>query len=369
MMDPYAALIRPHFFRMDAEAAHEAVMERLAGWRWGGAIAEACLAPHDERLTVRLGPLLFRNPIGLAAGLDKHGEAGHVWPWLGFGAYEIGTITPRPQPGNPRPRLFRLPADAALINRFGFNSPGVEAVLRTLERTAADRRPDVPRGLNVGKNKETPAEAAAEDHRACIERLRPFADYFVVNVSSPNTPGLRALQQPAFIRALVADAVDAAAGCPVFVKIAPDWETDTALEETATAIVEGGAFGLVATNTTLTRTGLSAPCDEAGGLSGRPLKARALAVLRRIRARVGPALPVIGVGGIETGDDAFERLSAGADVVQIYTAFIYGGPLTPRRLCGHLGERLADAGFEDLATLRACRLPSGGAAVPGSGTA
>lgn len=368
-MDPYRTLIRPHFFRMDAEVAHEVVMARLAGWRWGGALAEAFLAPPDERLTVRLGPLVFRNPIGLAAGLDKHGEAGHVWPWLGFGAFEIGTITPRPQPGNPRPRLFRLPGDAALINRFGFNSPGVEAVVRTLERTAADHRPDVPRGLNVGKNKDTPAEDAAADHRACIERLRPFADYFVVNVSSPNTPGLRALQQPAFIRALVADAVDAAAGRPVFVKLAPDWVSDAALEETAAALVEGGVFGLVATNTTLSREGLGAPCDEAGGLSGRPLKPLALAVLRRLRACVGPALPIIGVGGIESGDDVYERLCAGADVVQIYTAFVYGGPLTPRRLCVRLGERLAAEGVEDLAHLRARRLPSGGVSAAASGTA
>jgi dihydroorotate dehydrogenase len=372
-MDPYAALVRPHFFRMDAEAAHDAVLAHLSGWRTGGGLAEALLAVSDDRLTVRLGPLVFRNPVGLAAGLDKHGTAAHVWPWLGFGACEIGTITPRPQPGNPRPRLFRLTADAALINRFGFNSPGVEAVARTLEGMDEGRRSDVPRGLNVGKNKDTPPEAAAEDHRFCIERLRPFADYFVVNVSSPNTPGLRTLQQPAFIRALVADAVAAAGDCPVFVKIAPDWSPETALDETVAAIVEGGAFGLVATNTTLAREGLSAPSDEAGGLSGRPLRTRALEVMQRIRRCVGPALPLIGVGGIESGDDAYERLAAGADLVQIYTAFVYGGPTTPRRLCRRLVERLVEDGVEDVAALRARRLRGGGepavAVVPGSGTA
>ncbi len=371
MRDAYTTFVRPRFFRLDPEAAHETVMARLAAWRAGGGLAEALLSPSDERLTVRLGALEFRNPIGLAAGLDKHGEAAHVWPWLGFGASEIGTVTPRPQPGNPRPRLFRLPDDAAIVNRFGFNSPGVARVARTLARTAAETRPDVPRGLNVGKNKETPPEAAAEDHRVCIEALRPFADYFVVNVSSPNTPGLRALQQPAFIQALVADAVDAAAGRPVFVKIAPDWASDAALDETVDAIVAGGAFGLVATNTTLSREGLTTPTEEAGGLSGRPLKARALEVLRRIRQRVGPALPLIGVGGIETAGDVFERLVAGADVVQIYTAFIYGGPLLVRRLNRGLLAHLEAAGLEDLTDLRARRLraAAGGAgAAAGSGT-
>jgi dihydroorotate dehydrogenase len=350
----YERLVRPRLFRSDPEDAHEQTMARLARWRLGGPLVEAFLAADDDRLAVELGPLRFRNPVGLAAGLDKHADAPHAWPWLGFGFYELGTVTPRPQPGNPRPRLFRLVEDEAIINRFGFNGPGADAVAAHLAR-APERRADVPRGLNVGKNKDTAPENAAADHRACIERLRPFADYLVINVSSPNTPGLRLLQQPAFIRALVADAVDAARGVPLFVKIAPDWETPDALAETVGAIVEGGAFGIVATNTTLGREGLHGAIDEAGGLSGRPLTERANAVTRTIRRLVGPELPLIGVGGIMDTDDAAERLLAGADVVQIYTGLIYRGPTLPWAINHGLPEALMRQGFESLAGLRASR--------------
>ena len=358
MIGVYERLIRPRLFRLDAETAHETIMRRLACWRIGGPLVEACLAVADDRLAVRLGPLVFRNPVGLAAGLDKHGEAAHAWPWLGFGSYEIGTVTPLPQPGNPRPRVFRLPADAAIINRFGFNCPGVEVVARHLEAAAVGPA-DVPRGLNVGKNKDTPPEGAARDHRTCIERLRRLADYFVINVSSPNTPGLRLLQQPSFIRALVADAIEAAQGVPVFVKIAPDWASDSALRSTVDAIVAGGAFGIVATNTTLSRESLSAPDSdlalEAGGLSGRALRIQATSVLRSVRAHVGPTLPLIGVGGIESAADAAERLSAGADVVQLYSALIYRGPTLVRAINRGLPAELAERGFEDVEALRRAR--------------
>lgn len=344
----YRHVLRPRLFQVDAEDAHDRVMGRLSRLRTGWGLVEALLGTDDERLAVRLGPLTFRNPIGLAAGLDKTGEAAHVWTSLGFGFHEIGTITPRPQPGNPRPRLFRLPADGALINRFGFNGPGVEAVARTLGRAAAReaRRPDAPRGLNVGKNKDTPPERAGEDHRICIECLRPFADYFVVNLSSPNTPGLRALQQPAWVRGLVSDAVDAARGTPVFVKIAPDWDAESDLDETVSAIVAGGAFGIVATNTTVSRAGLVSPptlTAETGGLSGAPLTERSRSVLRRVRQIAGPNVAIVAVGGIATADEVFTRLTDGADLVQLYTGFIYAGPTLPRALCRGLGERL-DAG-------------------------
>lgn len=360
-------LFRPFFFAKDAEEAHERVIGALSRWTVGGEVASALLNVEDERLQVRLGPLTFRNPVGLAAGLDKHGTAAQVWPWLGFGFSEIGTVTPRPQPGNPRPRLFRLPADAAIINRMGFNGPGAEAVARHLARAERSRRADAPRGLNVGKNKDTPPEETAADHRACIERLRPFADYFVINVSSPNTPGLRALQQPAFLEALVADAVQAARGTPVFVKIAPDWAHEEDLVASLGALVNGGAFGLVATNTTLARDALRsdpALVAEAGGLSGAPLKSRALDVLRTVRRHVGPDLPVIGAGGISTAADALERLAAGADLVQIYTAFVYRGPLLPMALNRGLLRALPDLGLEDL---RGLRTRSAAAAAAGSG--
>ncbi len=365
----YERIVRPRLFAADPEDAHEQTMAQLARWRFGGPLVEAVLSRDDDRLAVTLGPLRFRNPIGLAAGLDKHGDAPQAWPWLGFGFYELGTVTPRPQPGNPRPRLFRLVEDEGIINRFGFNGPGVDAVARHLER-APERRADVPRGLNVGKNKDTPPENAAADHRVCIERLRPFADYLVINVSSPNTPGLRLLQQPAFIQALVADAVDAARGVPVFVKIAPDWETPDALAETVGAIVAGGAFGIVATNTTLGREGLRRSIDEAGGLSGRPLTKRALEVMRTIRRLVGPDLPLIGVGGILDAEDAAERLLAGADVVQLYSGLIYRGPTLPCEINRELPEVIGARGFETLAALRASRRApsahSGGAAAAGS---
>jgi len=345
----YRGCIRPGLFRRDPEDAHVRTMARLAGLRTGLDALEAVLAPPDDRLQCRLGPLRFRSPIGLAAGLDKHGEAGAAWPALGFGFYELGTITPRPQPGNDRPRVFRLPADGALINRFGFNSEGAEAVAAHLR--ASRRHPEVPQGINVGKNRDTPAEEAARDHRAVIERLGAFADYFVVNVSSPNTAGLRALQTPHLIEALVRDAVDAAAGVPVFVKVAPDWASDDDLGLTGRAIVAGGAFGLIATNTTLSRDNLTTPTSEAGGLSGRPLRDRAHAALVRLRAAVGPAVPLVGVGGITTVEDAWRRLAAGASLVQVYTALVYEGPGLPAALNRGLSRRLAETGLQNVAEL------------------
>ncbi len=345
----YRVCVRPSLFRQDPEDAHVRTMARLASLRAGLGPLEAVLAPPDERLECRIGRLRFRSPIGLAAGLDKHGEAGAAWPALGFGFYELGTITPRPQPGNDRPRVFRLPADSALINRFGFNSVGADAVAAHLR--GARRHPEVPQGINVGKNRDTPAEEAARDHRAVIERLGDFADYFVVNVSSPNTAGLRALQTPHLIEALVRDAVDAAAGVPVFVKVAPDWASDDDLGLTGRAIVAGGAVGLIATNTTLSRDNLTTPTSETGGLSGRPLRDRAHEALVRLRAAVGPAVPLIGVGGISTVEDAWRRLAAGASLVQVYTALVYEGPGLPSALNRGLSRRLADAGMQSVAEL------------------
>ena len=347
----YRALVRPVLFRWDAEDAHLWAMARLASARGSLDTVEALLGPPDDSLSVSVAGLRFRSPIGLAAGLDKHGEAPHAWPALGFGFYELGTITPRPQEGNPRPRVFRLVDDAALINRFGFNSLGAASVAAHLR--GQSRRAGVPQGINVGKNRDTPPEAAAADHRAVIDLLGPFADYFVVNVSSPNTAGLRALQSPERIEALVRDAVDAARGVPVFVKLAPDWDTPEDLDATARAVVNGGAAGLIVSNTTLSREGVesSSQAGETGGLSGRPLKDRALAALVRVRAAIGPSVPIIGVGGIESAEDAWARLEAGASLVQVYTALVYQGPGLAHALNAGLAARCAREGLTSIADL------------------
>ncbi|TBL29973.1 quinone-dependent dihydroorotate dehydrogenase, partial [Verrucosispora sp. SN26_14.1] len=270
----------------------------------------------------------FPNPVGLAAGMDKDGAALPAWPALGFGFVEVGTVTAYPQPGNPRPRLFRLPDSEAVINRMGFNNAGAEALAA---RLAALPRPlGVPLGISLGKSKVTPLDEAVEDYRASYHALRGHGDYFAVNVSSPNTPGLRALQDRAHLDALLAALVGEK---PVLVKIAPDL-TDAAIAELLEVCLARGAAGVIATNTTLGRTGL-APADEArsaetGGLSGRPLADRARQVVSFVHTETGGRLPIIGVGGIVDPDDAARMFDAGASLVQLYTGFIYRGPALPR---------------------------------------
>jgi dihydroorotate dehydrogenase len=283
----------------------------------------------------------------LAAGFDK--DAAHVGALaaLGFGFIEVGTVTARPQPGNPRPRMFRLPADRALLNRMGFNNAGADAVAARL----AGRRDGEPVvvGVNIGRTKV--AGDAVADYRASAARLAPFADYLVINVSSPNTPGLRDLQAVEQLGELIAAVREASGGrVPLLVKIAPDL-ADADIDAIADLAVRAGLDGLVATNTTTARDGLRSNVGEvaaagAGGLSGAPLKARSLEVLRRLRERVGDRLVLISAGGIETPEDAFERLRAGATLVQAYTGFVYGGPLWPRRLNRGLARLLREAGFE-----------------------
>jgi dihydroorotate dehydrogenase len=346
----YERLVRPWLFRMDPEDAHQWVMRRMAGWRHGHALLAPCFVARDPRLTVQALGLTFPSPVGLAAGLDKHGEATHVWPTIGFGFYEVGTVTPAPQSGNPRPRVFRLPEQQALINRMGFNSVGAVAVRDHIHQAAASAprgsRP-IPRGINVGKNRDTPNEAAAADYVAAIETLAGCADYFVINISSPNTTGLRSLQQPEPAAALVQAAVAAtrrtAGGrpaTPVLVKLAPDLEAGE-LAEIVDAVIAAGAQGLIATNTTLSRAELPpGRTYEAGGLSGRPLTARATTVLRHIARAARGRVPLIGVGGIQDADDAYQRIRAGATLLQIYTGFIYHGPALLARLHRGLLQRL-----------------------------
>jgi dihydroorotate dehydrogenase len=335
-MSLYREIAKPLLFLRDPEEAHLSVLRMLALWqRWpvGARLAQALTHVTDPRLHVRALGLDFQMPVGLAAGLDKHAEAAHAWGWLGFGHAELGTITPRPQPGNPHPRLFRLPADEALINRMGFNSLGATQVAENLFAT----RPfAIPIGANVGKNKDTPNEAAVDDYLAAIEQLRGLCDWFTLNVSSPNTPDLRKLQEPSAMRALVEQSVRAAGNTPVLVKVAPDF-VDDELEQTVDAVLEGGAAGVIATNTTLRRPDLreAVTAQQAGGLSGAPLKDVATRTIRRVYARTRGRVPVIGVGGIATADDAWEKLLAGADLLQLYSALIFHGPGIVEQI--HLG--------------------------------
>jgi dihydroorotate dehydrogenase len=294
------------------------------------------LQRRNPRLQQTLFGCRFANPVGLAAGFDKNGVAAAIWHCFGFGFAELGTITAQPQQGNPRPRLFRLAAERAALNRMGFNNLGAMAVRRILERQALppSRQRSAVLGINLGKSREVSLELAPDDYATSLEVLAPLADYAVINVSSPNTPGLRELQQETQLRRLV-ERLRRLPGCPpLLVKIAPDLEDD-AIDAIARLAYQEGLAGVIAVNTSQDRLGLADRtlgatgrplAEESGGLSGRPLRHRALAVLRRLRAMAGPSLPLIGVGGIDSAESAWERISAGASLVQVYTGWIYEGP-------------------------------------------
>ncbi|MBM5784201.1 MAG: quinone-dependent dihydroorotate dehydrogenase [Cyanobacteria bacterium K_DeepCast_35m_m1_288] len=316
------------------------------------------LEVRDLRLEQTLFGCRFRNPVGLAAGFDKNAVAAGIWHLFGFGFAEVGTVTWHAQPGNPKPRLFRLAAERAALNRMGFNNNGALAARRTLERQAlppAGQRPAVL-GINLGKSKITPLEQAPDDYASSLELLAPLADYAVINVSSPNTPGLRELQDDAQLRRLVERLRRLPACPPLLVKIAPDLE-DEAIDAIARLAYEEGLAGVIAVNTSLNRLGLEQRriaqtgrtlAEEAGGLSGAPLRGRALEVLRRLRAVAGPGLPLIGVGGIDSPESAWERISAGASLIQLYTGWIYEGPqLVPAILEG-ICQQLDLHGFRNI---------------------
>ncbi|MFQ6537769.1 MULTISPECIES: quinone-dependent dihydroorotate dehydrogenase [Aphanothece] len=316
------------------------------------------LGHRDPRLAQSLFGCRFSNPVGLAAGFDKDGVAAAIWHLFGFGFAELGTITWHPQPGNPRPRLFRLAQERAALNRMGFNNRGAQAARRTLERQrmpAPGQRPAVL-GINLGKSRLTALEQAPDDYAASLELLAPLADYAVINVSSPNTPGLRDLQDEVLLRRLVERLRRLPACPPLLVKIAPDLEDD-AIDAIARMAYEEGLAGVIAVNTSLDRLGLEdrrllqtgrTLAEEAGGLSGAPLRARALEVLRRLRATAGPALPLIGVGGIDSPQAAWERITAGASLVQLYTGWIYEGPTLVPRILEGLGRQLDRHGLGHL---------------------
>jgi dihydroorotate dehydrogenase len=322
-------LARPLLFALDAERAHALAMAAIeTAYRTG---MNPLVASRPKALPVKVLGIAFDNPVGLAAGLDKDGAHIDALASLGFGFIEIGTTTPKPQPGNPKPRMFRLAEHDAVINRLGFNNGGVEALLRNVERA----RYSGVLGINIGKNKDTPNETAISDYLYCLERVYPMASYVTVNISSPNTQGLRELQKDDALRALVSRLREAQERLaarhgerrPMLVKVAPDL-SDPEIDRMVEVLTATSVDGVIATNTTIDHAQVRTHRygGESGGLSGRPLFARSTEVLRRLRTRLPTSTPLIGVGGIMSGADAAAKVAAGADLVQFYTGMIYRGP-------------------------------------------
>ena len=336
-------LIRPLFFQFDPEKIHHFVVRSLKRFNQipgGAALSRAVFTVENPKLEREVFGLKFKNPVGLAAGFDKNGEMMGEMANLGFGFVEVGTVTPLPQPGNPKPRMFRLKEDAALINRMGFNNLGVDVVARRIKKYrqealhASHRTPQNSHliiGGNIGKNKNTPNQDAVIDYIKCFDRLFDVVDYFVVNVSSPNTPGLRALQEKEPLKELLQTLQQRNKrndiSRPILLKIAPDL-TNEQLDDIIEIVKESGIAGVIATNTTIGREGLTSAKNknETGGLSGKPLTQRATEVIRYLSEKSGKAFPIIGVGGIHSAKDAHEKLEAGASLIQLYTGFIYEGP-------------------------------------------
>ena len=341
MRPPMFALARPALFRLDPERAHTLTIDALAAWGGLGGGGPA-------KLPVRVAGIDFPNPVGLAAGADKDGRAVRAWWALGFGGVEVGTLTPRPQPGNPQPRLFRLIEDRAVVNRMGFNNGGLEAALARLPQ---GRRPGAL-GVNVGANKDSGDRIA--DYAQGVARAAAVADYVTINISSPNTPGLRDLQHGQALIDLIA-AADAARRegqrrTPLFLKVAPDLEP-AQVDEIARAAIDGGIDALIVSNTTVSRpeTLRAAGAGEAGGLSGAPLAALARQRLADFRRATGAALPLVSAGGIADADEAYARIREGASLVQLYSALVYEGPGLARRIARGLAARLRRDGFATVA--------------------
>ena len=355
----YRQLLRPFLFQQDAEAAHERAT-RVLGWVGRRELPCGALESFfgSPSLPAEVFGLKFPNPIGLAAGMDKHAEAVPAWEALGFGFIELGGVTWHPQPGNPPPRLFRALADEAIINRMGFNNPGAEAVAQKLsEWRALGRWPKSPVGINLGKSKISPLEEAPQDYANSFRVLRPHADFFVVNVSSPNTPGLRQLQRGEALDEILAavqqvQSTKAEAAKPILVKVAPELAFEE-LDEILELVGPRQVAGIVATNTTVARpetsdAELQRVYAEPGGLSGRPLRERSTEVVRHLYRQTRGRLPIIGVGGIFSAADAWEKITAGASLVQIYTGLIYEGPGLASAIVRGLLARMESAGFSEL---------------------
>jgi dihydroorotate dehydrogenase len=332
------SLIKPLLFKFDPEDVHYFVtanLKRFNRFPGGGALSRGLWDIQHPQLEKEVFGLKFKNPVGLAAGFDKNGELMGEMANLGFGFVEVGTVTPLPQPGNGKPRMFRLPNDSALINRMGFNNLGVDVVaerLSAFRKTAKGKNKELIVGGNIGKNKITPNEDAVSDYIKCFDRLFDVVDYFVVNVSSPNTPGLRALQEKEPLMALLNTLQQRNSrngiSRPILLKIAPDL-TNEQLDDIVEIVQGTGIAGIIATNTTISREDLISTDslkNEMGGLSGKPLTQRSTEVIKYLSKKSNDAFPIIGVGGIHSADDAMEKLNAGASLVQLYTGFIYEGP-------------------------------------------
>lgn len=338
----YKSLIRPLLFSFDPEKVHHFTfklihfLHKLPGV---GGINQAMYRVEDPRLEVKLFGLDFKNPVGLAAGFDKDGKLFDQLYNYGFGFIEVGTVTPKPQPGNDKPRLFRLPADKAIINRMGFNNEGVDALVRRLKKRKGNSHLII--GGNIGKNKVTPNEEALDDYIICFEKLFDYVDYFVVNVSSPNTPDLRDLQEKEplkkLLKALMKENTSYAHPKPLLLKIAPDL-TENQLDDIVEIVIDTQIDGVIATNTTISREGLETPkagieVMGAGGVSGKPVSKRSTEVISYLHRKSRGRFPIIAVGGIFTAKDAQEKLDAGAKLVQVYTGFIYEGPGIVKKIC------------------------------------
>ena len=367
-MDIYQSGIRPILFsglNADPEWLHQQTL-RLLGWlddstsspytHWVQARLQQSYCLRDAAIEQTLWGLKFPNPLGLAAGFDKDGVAANIWSSLGFGFAELGTVTFQPQPGNPYPRLFRLPQDQAALNRMGFNNQGAEALALRLSQKAECSR-GVPLGINLGKSKVTPLEEAASDYLGSFRLLKDWGDYFVVNVSSPNTPGLRSLQDSAQLSQIVeALQQENLSSKPILVKIAPDLGWD-AIADVITLAQTYQLAGIIATNTTIRRDILQTQIikatgklvsEEAGGISGAPLRQRSTEVIRFIYKETQGKLPIIGVGGIFTAEDAWEKIAAGASLIQVYTGWVYEGPWMVRRILAGLLQKLKERGLTSI---------------------
>ncbi len=334
-MSFYQQVIRPLLFLTDAEFIHHLAMDALAAT---GPLLQKLPSKPDPRLERTVFGLQFPNPVGLAAGFDKNGVALPAWQGLGFGFAEIGTVTARAQPGNPKPRIFRVPEAQALINRLGFNNDGCDVMATRLQKLRQSGRwPSIPVGINLGKSKVTPLQEATADYLLSFERLQQFGDYFVLNVSSPNTPGLRSLQdRPALDELFGHIQRRNTTNKPLLVKIAPDLEWPV-IEEIVALVDEHGLAGMIATNTTIDHSSVPEKRRQQGGLSGAPLRQRSTEIVRFIAER--SKVPVIAVGGIMDADAALEKFDAGAALVQVYTGYIYQGPALVGDICRALLQR------------------------------
>lgn len=355
----YKSLVRPILFLGDPERTHEQTLTLLSKISPLEGVLERLFAVKDARLQVSLGSLKFNNPVGLSAGFDKNGVAINTWPGFGFGFIEIGAVTALAQPGNPPPRLYRLPKDLALINRLGFNNEGAQAIgTRLEEMQKRGELPKVPLGVNIGRSKIVETKDAPADFLFTFERLYPYGDYFTLNVSSPNTPKLRDLQEKSLLQDLLA-AIQTknrefaertgARQKPVLVKIAPDMEFSQ-VDEIIDVVRAQKLAGIVATNATaFLRERLVTPTDEPGGLSGKPLRTKATEFVRHIYRASEGRVPVVGAGGIFTAADAYEKIQAGASAVQIYTGFVYEGPAAVKHINRGLLRLMERDGFKSIA--------------------